>query len=79
LLLLQGAASSLQVIVLVWGGLSCKALLFLRGSFDPCHKDIIDHPCPSLIPTWLQERKAQSKGQQLQNGDRDAKPFPFFS
>jgi hypothetical protein len=39
----------------------------------PCHKDVIDHSCPSLIPRWLQERMAQSKGQQVQNGERDAK------
>jgi hypothetical protein len=41
----------------------------------PCHKDVIHHSCPSLIPRWLQERMAQSKGQRIQNGGRKAKLF----
>jgi hypothetical protein len=41
-----------------------------------CQKDVIDRSCPSLIPRWLQKRMAQSKGQQIQNGERGAK---FFS
>jgi hypothetical protein len=44
----------------------------------PGHKDVIDHSCPFFIPRWLQERMAQSKGQQVQNGDRDAKSFLLF-
>jgi hypothetical protein len=52
------------------GGLSCKALLLHRGSFSPCHKDAINHSCPSLVPRWLWDRLSQSKGQQVENRDR---------
>jgi hypothetical protein len=48
------------------------------GRFSHCHKDIIGHSCPSMIPRWLQEGMAQSKGQQVQNGDRDAKRLLFL-
>jgi hypothetical protein len=44
----------------------------------PCHKNVIDHSCPSLIPRWLQERMAQNKGQKVQNGVGDAKNFLFL-
>jgi hypothetical protein len=72
LFLLQGTDSSLQVIVLIWrSGLFCKAQLFLMGSFSPW-------PYYSLIPRWLLERTAQSKGQQVQNGDGGARLFSCF-
>jgi hypothetical protein len=44
----------------------------------PCCEDVIDHSCPSLIARWQQERMAQGKGQQVQNGDWDAKLFSCF-
>jgi hypothetical protein len=46
---LQKEAKTLQVIVLIWewAGLSCKALLFLMGSFYPSHKDATDQSYPS--------------------------------
>jgi hypothetical protein len=52
LLLLQGAALSLWVIALIWrGGVSCKTLWSLGVVVSvPCHKDVIDHSCSSLIP-----------------------------
>jgi hypothetical protein len=25
----------------------------------PCHKHVVNHSCPSLIPRWLQESKGQ--------------------
>jgi hypothetical protein len=44
----------------------------------PCHKDIVSQSYPSLIAKWLQKRLAQSRGQQVQNGDREAKLFSCF-
>jgi hypothetical protein len=44
----------------------------------PCHEDVTQHSCPFLIPRWLQERMAQSKGQQMQNRDRGVKAFLLF-
>jgi hypothetical protein len=38
-----------------------KEGLLLSVVLVHCHKDVIDHSCPSLIPRWLQERLAQSK------------------
>jgi hypothetical protein len=80
LLLLQGAASSLEVIVLIWRGV-CPARLgcFLRTVSVPVHKDVIDHSCPFLISRWLQERMARNKRQQVQNGDGGASFSLAFS
>jgi hypothetical protein len=33
---------------LIWrGGVSYKALLFLKVVSVPCHKDVVDQSCPS--------------------------------
>jgi hypothetical protein len=63
-----GATSSGVVMVVGWV-MSCKSLPYGKFQF------LVDHSCPSLIPRQLQERMAQSKGQQVQNGDRAAMLF----
>jgi hypothetical protein len=67
LLLGQGAASSLQVIVLIWrGGLPCKSPLFLMGSFRPL--SVVVFPG---IQGDCKENGLEQK--QIQNGVRDTK------
>jgi hypothetical protein len=80
LLLLQGAASSLWVVVLLWRGV-CPARLrcSLEVVLVPCGKDVTNQFLSFLDSKVAGERRAQSRGQQVQDGDRGVKLFSMFS
>jgi hypothetical protein len=46
----------------------------------PCHGEVMNHSCPSLIPRWLQGdcRENGSEQRQIQNGGRDAMLFSCY-